>query len=427
MFSRQPFSGSIGKRLLSLLIVMASPAVFAQSISPLDLPDTARYLKWGPLWARPGLTIPNLGYDNNVFAVPDTSPQPRLGDYFIALAPRIEGLVLFGHRAFLTFDERLEFYVYAQQTELDYFNQFGKARLTVPFRRFGLYGDVGYDRTRDRPYDAQDIRPIRKTYPYGAGLILKFGWRTDAELGLVRTRNTAEDPNELCDPALNPSCFTIGQLNDRTEVGTRLKARYLAFGRARVLLDLSQRTITFDDATTAVRRNGAERRQLAGLDFGLGGRVSGTLRVGHANFDLEDPAGTDFNGPVADIALGYSFGGSGSRLTFVGARDVRYTVFDATPLYVYSGGDLTLVKYFNRFLGAELGAGLAVLRFLGDPQDRVDTDTTGSVGLRFRISESELGRRVEYAFRYTRWVINSTRDDLDQNRGTIGFGVSFGY
>jgi len=406
-------------------LAAASPAVFAQSISPLDPPDTSRYLQWGPFRVRPGLTIPNLGYDSNVFAIPDTSPVPKVGDYFVALSPRIEGLVLFGHRAFLTFDERLEFYAYATQTELNYFNQFGKARLTVPFRRFGIYGDIGYDRTRDRPYDAQDIRPIRKTYPFGVGLILKFGWRTDAELGYVRSRFNAEDPNDPCDPAVNSSCFTISDLNNRTEVGTRLKARYLAVGRTRVLLDVSQRTITFDDP--AVNRDGAERRQLAGVDFGLGGRIFGTFRVGHADFNLTDPTATDFNGPVADIALGYNFGGSGSRVTFIGARDVRYTVADSTDLYVYTGGDLRLAKYFNRFIGLEVGAGRATLNFLGSLPRRVDTDTTGSLGVLFRISENDLGRRVEYAFRYTRWIVDSTLNYLDQNRGTIGFGVSFGY
>src|SRR5436190_14013114 len=99
--------------------LIASPAVFAQAISPLDPPDTERYLKWGPFRVRPGLTIPNLGYDSNVFYRPDNSGLPQVGDYFVALAPRVEGVVLFGHRAFLTFDERIEFYAYARQTELD--------------------------------------------------------------------------------------------------------------------------------------------------------------------------------------------------------------------------------------------------------------------------------------------------------------------
>ena len=397
----------------------------AQELTFLDPPDTARFLRWGPFRVRPTLTIPALGYDNNVLAAPDVSLQPRVGDYFIALAPRIDGLVLFGHRAFLTFDERLEFYAYARRSELDYFNHFGKARLTVPFRRFGFYVDAGYERTRDRPYDAQNIRPIRKTFPFGAGLILKFGWRTDAELGYVRTRYAAYDPNDVCDPSTNSSCFTISDLNDHTETGTRLEVRYLAVGRTRLLLELSQRTIAFDNP--GVQRDGRERRQLVGVDFGLNGRLYGTLRVGHADFALADANGTGFNGPVADVELGYGFGSSGSHLTLTGARDVRYTVFDETPLYAYTGGDLALVKYFNRLIGAEFVAGRAVLKFLGDSQNRVDNDSKFVAGLRFRISENELGRRVEYAIRYTRTIINSTLPGLDQNRGTVGFGASFGY
>jgi hypothetical protein len=424
-----------GRRLLLALVclVAAYRSASAQELSPLDPPDTARFLKWGPFRVRPGLTIPALGYDDNVFAVTDqtaaANSATKVGDYFIALSPRLEGLVLFGHRAFFTFDERLEFYAYASQTELDYFNQFGRARLTVPFKRFGFYWDTGFDRTRDRPYDRQDIRPIRKYYPLGLGLIAKFGWRSDAELGVFSDRYTVEDPDAVPPPAscVGINCLTVGEVNNRTEEGVRLKARYLAVGRTRFLLELAERQIKFDNPTSALKRDGQERRQLVGVDFGLGGRIYGTFRVGHADFTLADPAATGFNGPVADIAVGYNFGGSGSHLTFTGARDARYTIFDATPLYLYTGGDLSLVKYFNRFIGGEVGAGRAVLRFLGDPQDRVDNDTNFVLGVRFRISENDLGRRVEYAFRYTRWIINSTRDDLDQNRGTVGFGVTFGY
>jgi hypothetical protein len=416
----------VGKRILAVLALAAacSPAAFAQADSFLDPPDTSRFLSWGPFRVRPGVAISDLGYDNNVFAITDNSPIPKVGDYFIALTPRVEGLVLFGHRAYLTFDASLQFYAYAQQSELNYFNGFGKARLTVPFRNFGFYGDFGYDRTRDRPYDAQSIRPLRKEYPLGAGFIARFGWRTDTELGYAQSRITADDPNTPCDPSVPSSCV-INSLNDRTEKGTRLKARYLAFGRTRVLLELSQRSIGFSYPVTAAQRDGDERRQLVGLDFGLGGSISGTFRVGHSHFDLNNPLGADFDGPVADIALAYNFGGDGSHITLVGARDVRYTVFDTSPLYVYTGGDLTFVKYFNRFLGAEIGAGRATLGFLGS--SRADTDTSGSLGLLFRVSDNELGRRVEYSLRYTRFAVNSTIDTLDQNRGTVGFGVAFGY
>ncbi len=425
MFSPRPRWRAVRKRWLPCFLLLASPAVFAQSISPLDPPDTAQYLRWGPLWARPGFAIADLGYDSNVNGVTDGSSIAKVGDYFIAVTPRLKGLVLFGHRAFLTFDTSLQLYAYAQQRDFDYFNAFVNARLTVPFRRFGLYGDVGFYRTRDRPYDVPSLRPLRKTYPLGAGLVVKFGWRSDAEFGYAQSRFTADDPNDPC-VAGDPTSCSIKALNDRREEGVRLKVRYLAFGRTRVLLEASRRTITFNYPKAEAQRDGDERRQVVGLDFGLGGRLSGTFRVGHANFDLVNPDFTGFNGFVADIALGYNFGGPGSRLWFVGARDVRYTVFDLTPLYVFTGGDLTLYKYFNRFLGLQVGAGRATLDFLGD-NERVDTNTTGTLGLLFRVSENSLGRSVEYSLRYTRWIINSTENRLDQNRGTIGFGASFGY
>ena len=403
-----------------LFLSLAVPAI-AQDISPLEPPDTSRYLQWGPLRVRPGLTIPTFGYDSNVFYRPDTSTLPQVGDYFINISPRVDGLVLFGHRAFLTFTERLEFYVYANEHEVDYFNQLGRARLTLPLGNYGVYVDGGYDRVRDRPAEADDVRPIRREIPLGAGLIFKFGWRTDAEIGYARGRFTAEDPDDPCDPVTG--CFTIEQRIDRVEDGLRLSARYLMFGRTRFTLRASERDIVFDEP--AVERDGHERRIVPGLDFGLGGRISGTLRFGWANFDLDKAVAEDFQGTVGDIALTYRLGGYGSSLALRAQRDIRYSVLESTDLYTYSGGDLTFVRYFNRFIGMELGGGRFTLDFLGDPRE--DDILKGTAGVRFRLSENDIGRRVEYAFRYTVARRDSTLDFLDQSRGTIGFGLAFGY
>jgi hypothetical protein len=413
----------LGRLTLAALVATAlwGPAT-AQEITPLAPPDMSRYLRWGPFRVRPGIQIPALGYDSNVFY---RSTGNEVGDYFVAIAPTINGVVLFGHRAFLTFDERLEFYAYATEHALNYFNQFGQARVTVPFRRWGVYADLGYNRTRDRPIDAQDIRPIRIDAPFGAGAIVKFGWRTDAEFGFTRGRYTAYDPDEKCDPSVTPGCLTIAQLNDRTETGLRVLARYLAFGRTRIVLTAVDHRISFDEE--AVERNGRERRILPGLDFGIGGRVFGNFHVGYARFDLSRAGATDFSGVVGDAAVGYRLGGLGSYLSLQGGRDVRYSVLESADLFTYSNGTLTLVKYFNRFLGMEAGAGHGTLRFLGDSSGRVDVLDQGTLGIRLRLSENDIGRRVEYAFRYVLTRRNSTIDSLDQTRGTIGFGLSYGY
>jgi hypothetical protein len=322
----------------------------------------------------------------------------------------------------MTFNERLEFYVYANEHDVDYFNQFGTARVTFPLGSYGVYVESGYVRVRDRPADATDIRPIRKEIPFGGGMIFKIGWRTDVEAGYTRTRFTGEDPD---DPCVDPStgCFTIAQRIDRDEAGFRLFARYLLFGRTRLTMSASERDIVFDDP--AVQRDAHERRILPGLDFGLGGRVYGTVRAGWANLNLERPDAEDFHGGVADIAVGYRLGGLGSTLYLRGFRDVQYSVLESTDLYTNTGGELTFVRYFNRFIGMELGGGRSTLDFLGD--ERKDDILRGSAGVRFRISENDLGRRVEYAFRYVLARRNSNLDFLDQTRGTIGFGLSFGY
>jgi hypothetical protein len=194
-----------------------------------------------------------------------------------------------------------------------------------------------------------------------------------------------------------------------------------------VLLELAQREITFDDPATAVLRDAKERRQLVGLDFGLGGRVFGTFRLGHADFKLDNQAGTSFNGPVADVSVGYNFGGSGSRLTLIGGRDVRYTVFDPHPALRLLRGRAEARQILQPVHRRRARSGPSPARLLGRPSGPRGRQHHRNRRRAFRISENDLGRRVEYAFRYTRWIVNSTRDDLDQNRGTVGFGVSFGY
>jgi hypothetical protein len=287
-----------------------------------------------------------------------------------------------------------------------------------------VYVDGGYDRIRDRPADATDVRPIRKEIPFGGGMIFKFGWRTDVEVGYAKTRFTGADPDDPCVDPSSGDCFTIEQRIDRDEDGFRLSARYLLFGRTRFTLKASERDIVFDDPT--VQRDAHERRILPGLDFGLGGRVYGNVRVGWANFNLEKPTAADYQGGVADVAVGYRLGGLGSTLYLRAYRDVQYSVLESTDLFTNTGAELTFVRYFNRFIGMELGGGHGTLDFLG-ADTRKDDIARGSAGIRFRLSENDLGRRIEYAFRYVLTRRNSNFDELDQTRGTIGFGMSFGY
>ena len=72
-----------------------------------------------------------MGYDTNIFA----STLNPVGDYTATLSPKLDGLFLFGDRAFLTFDARFDYTAYAQHTDQNFTNKRGKARMKLPVRR----------------------------------------------------------------------------------------------------------------------------------------------------------------------------------------------------------------------------------------------------------------------------------------------------
>src|SRR5262245_40414453 len=103
--------------LLAALALSGSPLPAAET-DPLAPPDLSQYVRWGPLRARPTLNFSNFGYDDNIFY--RTGNEPKQGDYTARISPALKGLLLLGDRAFLTFDERLDFTAYFQFTEESY-------------------------------------------------------------------------------------------------------------------------------------------------------------------------------------------------------------------------------------------------------------------------------------------------------------------
>lgn len=385
-----------------------------------------RYLKWGPFRVRPGITLTNLGYDNNILYQYTLDPRPAVGDYTATVSPKADAVVLFGDRAFFTFNARFDYTAYFHNSSVNYGNVFTGGRLTVPFRRWGVYADLGWDRIRDRPAELQSIRPTRTNGRLGGGFIFQAGWRTDLEFGLTRSRWTADDPTYRspagCELGVDDPCFTLGDLWDRVEKGIRVKARYLVVGRTRLTGEWGETRYTFDDPE--VLRDGTDRRLLLGVSFGEGGRLLGAARLGPARVDLTQTPGVEATGIVGNAQLAYRYG-SGSTLQFAGRRDVRYSVFESSRILFERGGGIRVVQYFNRMLGLELGGDLGKMAFQNSTRE--DTIRTYDVAVRVRMMENDLGRRVEYSLRLTRYDRQSNVPIYDFSRTLFGFGATFGY
>ncbi len=392
-------------RLLATLGLAAAPVLAA---GPLEPPDLSRYLRWGPVRVRPGFVLANLGYDGNIGYSANAFP-----DYTATLSPRVEGVVLFGQRGFVTFQEQLDWTIYKTYHDQNFVNQLGSARLTIPLKRMGFYVDGALNDTKDRPADQLAMRNNVRERRLGTGVLLKLGWRADGEVGVVRSSFGYSNPE-------NPQ---VARDLDRKERGARVLARYLVFGRTRFTLELSEKKITFNAREDLHETR--ERRVLPGVDFGIGGRLSGTARWGWARLDAIVPSDRVFSGTVGEARIAYRVGG-GTTIQIGGRRDVGFSIYLGNRYFVSTTYDVRWIQYLSRVFGVEAGAARGLVGFAA-PETRSDRTRQYDAGVRLRLSENTLGRKVEYSFKVGRWTLVSTVPHLDQSRTVVGIGAVIGY
>jgi hypothetical protein len=402
---------------LALIAALGCAPCLAQQ-SALEPPDLGRYLRWGPLRARPGFEVSNVGYDDNIFA----SNTEKVSDYTATFSPKLVGLVLFGDRAFLTFTEKLEYTTYLDHSDQNFTNQRASARTTFPLRRKGFFVDGLYNRFKERPVDQQDIRADRDEDGFGVGLILAPGWRTEIEIGRSHKRwryfDEDADPDEL---------VTIGDSLDRSEDRNSLEVRYRILGRTRLTMNANAGTIEFDSAVSS-HRDSREWGLIPGVEFGEGGRLTGSVGVGWSEINADDPTQIDFADVVGRAELAYR---PRSRITLRlnALREPGFTVSSDSIFYLDTRVRLRAVYYFTRIVGVETGGGRGKLEFPGPSGafERQDDINTYEVGLRFRLAENSLGRRVEYSLRFERYRRDSNDDQHDRTRSAIGLNAVVGF
>ena len=386
--------------------------------SALEPPDLARYVRWGALRVRPGFKVSNFGHQDNIFA----SNTNEVGDYLATWSPRIEGLVMLGDRAFVTIEERLDYTTYLENTDQNFLDQRGSARATFPLRQTGFFVEGVLNRVKERPVDQLDIRRDRDEDGLGFGVILVPGWRTEIEIGSSWTDLSYFDAD--ADPAADP---TISEQLDRDEISNTIELRYQVLGRTRVTLDAYVDTIDFASPKSD-RPDAAGWGAMPGIDFGEGGQLSGSARVGWAEIDADDPAFADFADVVGRAELAYR---PNPQLTFRlnSVREPGFTVGGDSIYFLNTRTALRGVYYFNRLLGVESGGSVARLTFPDSEgnSSRVDTTDAYEVGLRIRLAENAVGRRMEFSLRMQHYRRQSTIESQNRSLTTVGFGVDLGF
>ena len=399
-----------------VLTLLLLPSLILAADSRLEPPPLDRYLRWGPIRVRPGIGVQNFGYDDNILS----NPNQRIGDLTVTLVPRIEGLVLFGDRAFLTFEEQLQYTVYKDNSDQNYQADRGKLRATVPLRRIGLFLDSSWGKVRDRPIDQEDIRPIDRRSGIGGGVIIPFGWRTELEISHQTRKHRYSDPDAL-DPALLPR-----QL-DRTEKGLELRVGYQLTGRTLLTLDASETSTTFD-AVDPLSTDARTLSFLPGVELDTTGALGGSFRLGWAKVRSERGAASGFSRIVGDADLLFRFAHS-TRLRFNLKRELGYSISSGNDFFLQTEIGVRGTHFLTRYLGVDLGITQGVLDFpeSDDLIPRRDDLDSYIVGMRFRLPAAIAEGRADYVLKVERYRRDSNLDTLDNSQTRIGLDLEFGF
>jgi hypothetical protein len=412
------------KTWICAALAVLQAGLLCHAESRLEPPDLGRYLRWGALRARPGLELANLGYDSNILY----SAENEVPDYTATVFAKLDGLLLFGSRGFMTFDPRLGYTAYLENTDQNFPIFRVKARATLPISRYGVFGEMILNRDTERPVDLQDTRPYRAESALGLGLILEPGWRTTIEISRRRTRWAYDDP----DDTNVGGGQTISDILDRRVVTDKLLTRYDAHGRTTLTLEIQAARIDFDNldsrASPPVSKDSDAWSVLPGIGFGEGGTLSGVAKIGWTRVDAEDPELADFNGLVGDLKLAYR-PVRRATIRLDGKRTPSFSVTREGIYVLNTELGLRLIYYFSRIIGLEVGGGVGQITFPESQSqvERVDDLVRYDLALRFRFAESSLGRRVEYRLRWRAYQRTSPLPSQNISRGTLGLEAVFGF
>ncbi len=390
------FSNPIGRAVVTVLFVVGACAgASAQSAvgtGPLtgsltDTEPTVGVLSLGPVKVAPGLTVREIGWDDNVFD--ETESESPKEDYVAAVQPDIS---LYSRLRFV----RLSAYA---GSELTYYKTYdsersaghaGRVRADLLLSRMRPFVGVGQTRTRTRPNGEIDSRADRTEKEASGGLAFDLSAHSLLYGSMYQTstsyEQTLEDGVDL-GQALSRDSYNY-QGGIKTDLTPLLSLQL--FG-----------SYQEDEFRREPIRNSTGKAGTAIFRFAPDAVVSGLVTVSYRDTRYADPGLKPFRGLVGNASLTYPVLEIG-RITGSWQRGVEYS-FDAVQAYYIENSGT--ISYTHR-LFSEVDLQGKVARSVFDYSARAtepahnDTlDTAGgSLGYNLR-NRTRIALNYEYARR----------------------------
>ncbi len=296
-----------------------------------DVEPTSGVLRIGPLRVAPGLTIREIGIDDNVF---DEAVDPK-NDFVVAGTP---DLSVFTRLRFVQIS------AYAG-SEMQYYRTYEseraighsfKGRIDLIASRLSPFIGAGQVRNRTRPNGEIDVRADAKNNELSGGLAYEVSANARVFAAVVETDVDYQDAFQD-DVSLEQSLSHTG-----TEYMGGLKTALTPLLAMQVRGGVRKDKFRFDPT-----RNGESRSGTVVLTFDRAAVISGLAQFGYQDYVPEDPLVAKYRGLTASVGLTYPLLEIG-HFNFAYQRGIDYS-FDVQEGY-YVNNSLSLA-YTQRLFG----------------------------------------------------------------------------
>lgn len=350
--------------MAALVIWLVAPAaglppLFAGGAADLD-PDLKleRSRRLGPFHVQPHFRIRQAGYDDNVFLV----NEGREGAFTATLGPGLKAVLLAGRRAAVLVADDLDYVYFANDSELNHFNNALRAKLDLFLDRFLLYADGRYESSRERLNAEVDFRVRHSVVGQAVGVKGRFGSRLAAGVQVGRQDfgfGSAANAEEVAVGTDRQAQVETLRVLERVESEASAFVTYRALRKTSVGIEVSDGRAEFEDPRS--QSDARSRRTYFTMSFSPSAFLTGSLRLGRLRLEPEERPDDGFSGPVGDAALGCHISGRGhARLRY--GRNVVFSVQSDNLYFTTEGWRASYAHALSDRWGVELEHG----------QDRVD-------------------------------------------------------
>lgn len=349
-----------------------------------DTEPTTGVLSWGPVKLAPGLTISQIGVDDNIFHEAEDPKE----DFIASGRP---DLAIFSQLRFLKVSAYVggDFTYYKKYTSERSAGYGARARVDILLSRLFPFVAYGETKSRERPNSEIDTRADNVLTEKTGGLGFQLGANSSvyASVGRVTTKyeNSFEDGVDLGQ--------SLNHYGDDYSGGLRTALTPLTTFTLRG----GYRKDIF--ASEPIRN--AQVRYVGGtFDFAPQAVFSGTATIGYQDSQHDDPKITPYRGITGSATVTYSFLEIG-KLNFSGDRSTQYS-FDVAEAYFVSTS--FNIGYSQRLAGAwdllvTARRSLSDYGFRDGLPARTDTTDALSGGLGYNLANRT---RIAVSYEYSR-------------------------